>query len=232
MGPSWWECSKSTSIYSRRKARKRFARSAALGAGSVPRSEVPRHPQHGGRRDFLPRRSFPKFGFSTFMPAAERSMMRAAVQGAGREHGVQCSRSKLLGITILTSLDDAELLRARGLKATPGATALGLARLAKKSGLDGVVASPKEVKRIRRPAGPILIVVPGIGRRKPERVKPMTRRGSRPPRRRFERLATISSSGGPLQQRPIRRQRHRPSRRKLRQRCSFRLEFDPSPTLL
>jgi orotidine-5'-phosphate decarboxylase len=40
---------------------------------------------------------------------------------------------------------------------------LGLARLSKKCGLDGVVASPKEVKRIRRACGrDFLIVVPGI----------------------------------------------------------------------
>jgi len=87
-------------------------------------------------------------------------MMRAAVQALAQHDGNL--RAKLLGITILTSLDDTELRRV-GFKGTPGATALGLARLAKKSGLDGVVASPKEVKRIRRACGPdFLIVVPGI----------------------------------------------------------------------
>jgi orotidine-5'-phosphate decarboxylase len=87
-------------------------------------------------------------------------MMRAAAQALA-QHGGNL-RAKLLGITILTSLDETELRRV-GFKGTPGATALGLARLAKKCGLDGVVASPKEVKRIRRACGPdFLIVVPGI----------------------------------------------------------------------
>jgi orotidine-5'-phosphate decarboxylase len=87
-------------------------------------------------------------------------MMRAAAEALA-QHGGNL-RAKLLGITILTSLDQTELRRV-GFKGTPGSTALGLARLAKKSGLDGVVASPKEVKRIRRACGQdFLIVVPGI----------------------------------------------------------------------
>lgn len=87
-------------------------------------------------------------------------MMRAAAEALAQRSGNL--RAKLLGITILTSLDETELRRV-GFKGTPGATAVTLARLAKKSGLDGVVASPKEVKRIRRACGPnFLIVVPGI----------------------------------------------------------------------
>ena len=56
-------------------------------------------------------------------------MMRAAVQALA-QHGGKV-RAKLLGITILTSLDDVELRRV-GFKAAPGAAALGLARLARK----------------------------------------------------------------------------------------------------
>lgn len=87
-------------------------------------------------------------------------MMRAAAEALA-QHGGNL-RAKLLGITILTSLDESELRRV-GFKGTPGAAALSLARLAKKCGLDGVVASPKEVKRIRKACGrDFLIVVPGI----------------------------------------------------------------------
>ena len=86
-------------------------------------------------------------------------MMRAAAEAFAQRGN---SRAKLLGITILTSLDQDELRRV-GIGGTPGSRALGLARLAKKCGLDGVVASPKEVRQIRRACGrDFLIVVPGI----------------------------------------------------------------------
>jgi orotidine-5'-phosphate decarboxylase len=87
------------------------------------------------------------------------AMMRAGAQAlASRgEH-----RPRLLGITILTSLGQPDLRRV-GIGGTPGSRALSLAKLAKRCGLDGVVASPKEVRQIRRGCGrDFLIVVPGI----------------------------------------------------------------------
>jgi orotidine-5'-phosphate decarboxylase len=71
-------------------------------------------------------------------------------------------RPALLGITILTSLN-ARLMKGIRIAGTPGSRALALARLAKKSGLDGVVASAHEVAAIRRACGAdFLIVVPGV----------------------------------------------------------------------
>jgi orotidine-5'-phosphate decarboxylase len=88
------------------------------------------------------------------------AMMRAGTQALTRNAGPR--RPKLLGITLLTSLDKADLRRV-GIGGTPGSRALSLARLAKRCGLDGVVASPKEVRQIRRGCGRnFLIVVPGI----------------------------------------------------------------------
>jgi orotidine-5'-phosphate decarboxylase len=88
------------------------------------------------------------------------AMMRAGTQALTRNAGRR--RPKLLGITLLTSLDKADLRRV-GIGGTPGSRALSLARLAKRCGLDGVVASPKEVRQIRRGCGrDFLIVVPGI----------------------------------------------------------------------
>jgi len=87
------------------------------------------------------------------------AMMRAGAQALGNrgEH-----RPRLLGITILTSLGQPDLRRV-GISGTPGSRALSLAKLVKRCGLDGVVASPKEVRQIRRGCGrDFLIVVPGI----------------------------------------------------------------------
>jgi orotidine-5'-phosphate decarboxylase len=85
-------------------------------------------------------------------------MMRAAREAAGRGK----ARPALLGVTILTSLD-AKALRSIGMSGSPASRAVALARLAKRAGMDGVVASAQEVKAIRRACGPkFLIVVPGI----------------------------------------------------------------------
>jgi orotidine-5'-phosphate decarboxylase len=88
-------------------------------------------------------------------------MMRAAAKALA-ESAPQQRRAKLLAVTILTSLDQADL-RQVGISGAPGARAVSLARLAKKAGLDGVVASPHEIRPIRRACGKdFLIVVPGV----------------------------------------------------------------------
>ena len=87
-------------------------------------------------------------------------MMRAAKKVLS---GCAASRRpKLLAVTLLTSLDAAEMRRV-GLSGQPEAQALKLALLARKAGLDGVVASAHEARRIRRACGPrFVIVVPGV----------------------------------------------------------------------
>jgi orotidine-5'-phosphate decarboxylase len=88
-------------------------------------------------------------------------MMRAASQALANTNP-HPSRPRLIAVTILTSMDRAALKQV-GISGTPAARVRSLARLAKKAGLDGVVASPLEVRQIRRACGPgFLIVVPGI----------------------------------------------------------------------
>ncbi len=83
------------------------------------------------------------------------AMLRACVKAA--EGG-----PALLGVTVLTSLDDAGLQRI-GFTGTAIENAVRLAKLAQESGLRGVVASPHEVAAIRQACGDGLrIVVPGI----------------------------------------------------------------------
>jgi len=87
------------------------------------------------------------------------AMMRAGVRALAQKGA---NRPKLLGVTILTSLQQKDLRRL-GISGAPVERALSLARLGKRCGLDGVVASAKEVRRIRRGCGrDFLIVVPGI----------------------------------------------------------------------
>lgn len=87
-----------------------------------------------------------------------REMMSAAVDAA-REIN---SDSKVLGVTILTSHDEAGL-RDLGLNEKPADAVLRLATAAQESGLDGVVCSAHEIEAVRRECGDdFLLVVPGI----------------------------------------------------------------------
>jgi orotidine-5'-phosphate decarboxylase len=90
-------------------------------------------------------------------------MMRAAARARDEAKGSGGSPvPKLLAITILTSMDNAAL-RGVGIAGPASKRAVQLARLAQKAGMDGVVASPQEIRSIRRACGKdFLIVVPGI----------------------------------------------------------------------
>ena len=102
--------------------------------------------------------SLPGVRMMTLHTSGGGAMMRAAREAlAGRKR-----RPVLLGVTILTSMDRSAL-REVGIAGSPGSRAVALARLAKKAGLDGVVASAHEAQAIRRVCGPrFLIVVPGV----------------------------------------------------------------------
>jgi len=84
-----------------------------------------------------------------------RIMMEAAAKAMPRGAG----RPKLLAVTILTSMDQ-KAMREVGIQGTPHNRAVELARLARDCGLDGVVASPLEVRSIRKACGPDFLIVP------------------------------------------------------------------------
>ena len=92
-----------------------------------------------------------------------RAMMEAgaeAVREAAAARGV--TRPRLIGVTVLTSLADADL-DAVGQRGPASEQVLRLARLAQAAGLDGVVCSPREIAALRTALGPdFLLVVPGI----------------------------------------------------------------------
>jgi len=89
---------------------------------------------------------------------ADLDLERAKAQAA--RYGVP--RPKLLGVTVLTSLDRSDL-EATGVHADPSDQVLRLADLAHASGLDGVICSPLEIAALRRQCGPdFVLMVPGI----------------------------------------------------------------------
>lgn len=91
-------------------------------------------------------------------------MMRKAVEAVSAkafESGVP--KPRVLGVTVLTSLDEKQLSNELGVERKLSSQVVYLARLAKEAGLDGVVASPMEVKLIRDAIGEdFFIVTPGV----------------------------------------------------------------------
>ena len=72
-------------------------------------------------------------------------------------------RPKLIGVTVLTSIDKKTLRDDIGVKADMPDQVIHLASLAKEAGLDGVVASPEDAADLRARFGKdFLIVTPGI----------------------------------------------------------------------
>ena len=87
-----------------------------------------------------------------------RRMMEAA-----RERLAQYARRPLLvGVTVLTSLDAADLAEI-GCPGDPAGRVLRLAGLAHTAGLDGIVCSPQEAASVRHELGrELVLVTPGV----------------------------------------------------------------------
>lgn len=92
-----------------------------------------------------------------------RKMMEEAKEAAIKiSSKLQIPKPIILAVTVLTSLSDEDLLELNIQKNTRDQV-VSLAKLTKESGLDGVVASPLEIKDIREAVGEdFKIVTPGV----------------------------------------------------------------------
>jgi orotidine-5'-phosphate decarboxylase len=104
-------------------------------------------------------RSATKAGASllTIHASGGEAMMTAAAEAASAP-----GSPRLLAVTVLTSMDTNQL-SGIGITASPAEQVFRLAKLAQRSGIDGMVCSPEEVAILRRETGPnTLLVIPGI----------------------------------------------------------------------
>lgn len=106
-------------------------------------------------------------GIDAFMitvhTAGGAAMMRAAADAATEVAAITGNlRAKIVGVTVLTSLDQDDLKQI-GVHDTLAEQVKRLAALAQSSGLDGVVCSPHEIAALRAQCGKgFTLVVPGI----------------------------------------------------------------------
>ena len=123
-------------------------------------------------------------------------MMKRAVEGAEEEsEKLGISRPKILGVTVLTSING-EALKRSGVNKSPEEQVLNLARLTKDAGLDGAVASPEEISAMRKAMGKdFLIVTPGV---RPEGSDSGDQKRVATPKEAFERGADYIVIGRPI----------------------------------
>jgi len=93
-----------------------------------------------------------------------KKMMKAArdaVCGEAEKRGIE--KPIILAVTVLTSLGEGELQKEIGIVRSLEDQVVHLARMAKETGLDGVVASAKEIRLIKKALGDdFKVVTPGI----------------------------------------------------------------------
>jgi orotidine-5'-phosphate decarboxylase len=97
-----------------------------------------------------------RLGVSMLTIHAYPKAMRAAVKAAAGSNLI------VLGVTVLTSMDEADLAEA-GYAGAPRDLVLRRALQAREAGMGGIVCSPEEAKAVRAILGPdMAIVTPGI----------------------------------------------------------------------
>lgn len=91
--------------------------------------------------------------------ASGGSRMMSAAKQALDEQG---SEMQLIAVTVLTSMDDTDLLET-GVQRSPSEQVMHLAKLTQKSGLQGVVCSAQEASALKSALGPdFKLITPGI----------------------------------------------------------------------
>ncbi len=103
------------------------------------------------------------FMFNVHAAGGLQMMQEACIAAVDEAKKKNILPPKLIGVTLLTSLNQEEVTKQIGISKPIDDIVLHYTELAQKAGLDGVVASAREIEKIRAKFGPeFLIVTPGI----------------------------------------------------------------------
>jgi orotidine-5'-phosphate decarboxylase len=91
------------------------------------------------------------------------AMMKAALEGVDDAEPIATSRPRVIGVTVLTSIDEVVLNRECGVPGTVDEQVVRLAKSAERAGLDGIVCSAADLGALAGELQPgFLFVTPGI----------------------------------------------------------------------
>jgi orotidine-5'-phosphate decarboxylase len=100
---------------------------------------------------------------TTHAAAGGEALRRTADAVAGQSAGPEGRRPLVLAVTVLTSFSAESYSQVLGRDCDPAREVPRLGRLAVESGVDGLVASPRELRNLREAVGPDpVLVIPGI----------------------------------------------------------------------
>ena len=135
------------------------------------------------------------FMFNVHAMGGAEMMSRSVKAAAETAERLKIKKPLILGVTLLTSMGKKEL-KELDIEKDPRDHVLFLADLAKKAGLDGVVASPEEIEPIKKNLGEdFLVVTPGI---RPEWADKNEQKRLATPKEAFDRGADYIVIGRPI----------------------------------
>ncbi len=103
------------------------------------------------------------FMFSIHASGGGEMMTKSATAVREESHQLGISKPLVIAITVLTSISQEVFEKEVGIARLIEEQVVNWAKLAQQAGLDGVVASPKEIQAIRKACGKdFIIVTPGI----------------------------------------------------------------------
>ncbi len=103
------------------------------------------------------------FMFSIHASGGGEMMTKSATAVREESHQLGISKPLVIAITVLTSISQEVFEKEVGITRLIEEQVVNWAKLAQQAGLDGVVASPKEIQAIRKACGKdFIIVTPGI----------------------------------------------------------------------